>query len=173
MNKGNWRAWAIGRRDGLHIDHTRIVVGLYRFMFDIRGFVLTYRPMSGEVDLDPLLIGFPCAVTRTWPEGRLTIHAAVVPMERHRYGFVQPVAAAPELDAREIAVALVPGLAFDRHGTRLGHGAGHYDRLLPRLAGIPLVGVTPAALVVDRLPRESHDVAMTHLATEAGVHAVS
>lgn len=173
MNKRDWRAWAIGRRDELQVDHHRIVVGLYRFMFDIRGIVLTYRPMSGEVDLDPLLIGFPSAVTRTWPEGRLTIHAAEAPMERHRYGYLQPVADAAELAASEIAVALVPGLAFDRHGTRLGHGAGHYDRLLPQLAGIPLVGVTPAALVVDRLPRESHDVAMTHLATESGVHAVS
>ena len=130
--------------------------------------------MAGEVDLDALLADHRCAITRTHPGGRLTIHPADAPTERHRWGYLQPVADAVELDPAEIALALVPGAAFDHLGHRLGHGAGYYDRLLPRLrAGVARVGVTPAALIVARLPHEAHDVEMTHLATEAGVRSVN
>ncbi len=69
----------------------------------------------------------------------------------------------------DIAVVLVPGLAFDRLGTRLGHGAGYYDRLLARMPpGIPLVGVT-GGYVVAELPAEPHDIVMTHLVGPFGV----
>ena len=165
--------WAEEHRAGLVIDHQAIVAGLRSFLSEIRGVVLTYRPMPGEVDLDPLLASFECAITRTWPGGRLSVHGADVVLERHRYGYLQPVATAPELDLSLVAVALVPGMLFDRAGIRLGHGAGYFDRLLARLPGIALVGVSPGELVVDQLPVEPHDIGMTHLATEAGVTAVA
>ena len=172
-DKAAWRAWAKARRSGLNIDHAAIVVGLRAFL-PPDSWVLTYRPAAGEVDLDPLLADYRCAVTRTLPTGLLTVHPADAPTEPHPFGYLQPVAGAPEVSFADIAVALVPGLAFDAWGTRLGHGQGHYDRLLPLLpADVARVGVTPAALVVaDRLPAEVHDVSMTHLATERGVHPV-
>jgi 5-formyltetrahydrofolate cyclo-ligase len=69
---------------------------------------------------------------------------------------------------------LLPGLAFDLFGTRLGRGAGYFDELLSRVPGDALlVGVTPADLVVDRLPRERHDSVMGYLATEEGVVATA
>jgi 5-formyltetrahydrofolate cyclo-ligase len=137
------------------------------------GYLLTYRPMAGEIDLDSLLDEYPCAVTRTWPQGRLTVHRADVDMERHRWGYLQPVAAAPELSLAEIGAALVPGVLFDRFGGRLGHGAGYYDRLLPRLStDIARIGVATEDRVVDQVPTDAHDVRMTHLATERGVRPV-
>ena len=129
--------------------------------------------MAGEIDLDPLLDEFRCTVTRTWPHGRLTVHRADVRMERHRWGYVQPVADAPELPLDEIGAVLVPGVLFDRRGGRLGHGAGYYDRLLPRLpADAILIGVSAEGRLVDELPTDAHDVRMTHLATETGVRVV-
>jgi phosphomannomutase len=57
---------------------------------------------------------------------------------------------------------------------RLGRGRGHFDRFLAAVRPDALVvGVAPAAVVVDALPREAHDRLMTHLATEQGVYAVS
>lgn len=172
-DKAVWRAWAKARRSGLNIDHAAIVTGLRAFL-PPDGWVLTYRPAIGEVDLDALLADYRCAVTRTLPAGQLTVHPADAPTEPHRFGYLQPAAGALEVPLADIAVALVPGLAFDAWGTRLGHGQGHYDRLLPRLlATVPRVGVTPAALLVaERLPAEAHDVLMTHLATERGVEPV-
>ena len=138
--------------------------------------ILFYRAMADELSLDGLADGLGWqrfAVTRTPPTGPLTLHPAIGAMERHRYGFPQPTAEAFELQPRHISLALVPGVAFDRHGTRLGHGVGYFDELLARLPDdCPRVGVAPSELVFDRLPSESHDVPMTHIATEEGVVAV-
>ena len=138
--------------------------------------ILFYRAMQNELSLDGLAdaVGWQrFAVTRTPPSGPLTLHPAIGAMERHRYGFPQPTADAFELQPRHISLALVPGLAFDRHGTRLGHGAGYYDELLTRLPpDCPRVGVACRGFVFDHLPAEPHDVPMTHLATEDGVAVV-
>ena len=178
VDKAGWRAWAADRRRGLAIDHAAVVAGLRRFLaaaaVPADAWILTYRALPGEVDVDALLPDHRCAVTRTHPGGLLTVHPADAPTERHRLGYLQPVAGSPEVPLAGVALALVPGVAFDPWGTRLGHGAGHYDRLLPHLtAGVPRVGVTPGALVAaQRLPAEDHDVPMSHLATEAGVSGV-
>lgn len=65
----------------------------------------------------------------------------------------------------------VPALAVDRRGVRLGRGAGHYDRSLPRAAPeAPLVAVIRDEEVVDELPAEPHDVRMTAVLTPRGGH---
>ena len=67
----------------------------------------------------------------------------------------------------DVDFALVPALAVDREGYRLGYGAGYFDRLL---AGSPptqlRVVALPDALFVERLPREAHDVAVDAVMTE-------
>lgn len=70
----------------------------------------------------------------------------------------------------ELDLVLVPGVAFDVHGGRLGYGKGHYDRLLDRLPPLaPRVGVAFDEQVLERVPQEPHDVSMTHLLTPGGV----
>lgn len=75
----------------------------------------------------------------------------------------------PHLAATEIACAslvLVPALAVDRTGVRLGRGAGFYDRSLPLAdAAARLVAVVRDDEIVDRLPAEPHDVPMTDAVT--------
>jgi 5-formyltetrahydrofolate cyclo-ligase len=170
--KAAWRAWAKGQPR--RFDNEAIVGGVRAFLLGREGSgrVLTYRPMLGEIDLDPLLAEFDCAVTRTWPGGRLTVHGVEVAHEKHRWGYLQPVADAPTLSLADIWVVLVPGIVFDRHGGRLGHGAGYYDRLLPRLGlHVCRIGIAGSDRLVDEVPTDTHDVRMTHVATEAGVHA--
>jgi 5-formyltetrahydrofolate cyclo-ligase len=84
-----------------------------------------------------------------------------------RFGLREP--GGPRLGADAIAssvVVLVPALAVDRDGVRLGRGAGFYDRSLP-LANptARLVAVVRDDELVDRLPAEPHDVRMTHALT--------
>jgi len=83
------------------------------------------------------------------------------------YGLREP--AAPHLRPDAVVqaqVILVPALAVDRRGVRLGRGAGFYDRSL-RLAApdAALVAVVGDDELFDRLPAESHDVSMTHALT--------
>ena len=65
-------------------------------------------------------------------------------------------------------LALVPGLAFDRAGRRLGRGGGHYDRLLARapLRAAFKIGLAFAWQLQPRVPAARHDVPMDLVATE-------
>jgi 5-formyltetrahydrofolate cyclo-ligase len=87
-----------------------------------------------------------------------------------RFGLREP--AEPWLSADAVAAAsvvLVPALAVDRRGVRLGRGAGFYDRSLPLAAtSARLVAVVRDDELVDRLPAEPHDVRMTHALTPGG-----
>jgi len=176
-SKNEWRVWARATRSGLDFATLTeaTVEGLLGWppLAAARN-ILIFLPLADEIQLNPLLdAGFEGTfhATRT-PDrgGRLTINELNGPLEVHRLGFLQPHTSARELDPADLDMALVPGLAFDLFGTRLGRGAGYYDALL---AGTPaktsIVGVTPATLVVDTIPRESHDVTMAWLATEEGL----
>ena len=83
------------------------------------------------------------------------------------FGLREP--APPWLGADAIAdasVILVPGLAVDRRGVRLGRGAGFYDRALPLAdPGARRIAVVRDDELVDALPAEPHDVRMTHALT--------
>lgn len=69
-----------------------------------------------------------------------------------------------------IDLAIIPGVAFDKRGGRLGHGAGYYDRLLPQLRRDCLkVGLGYACQLVEEVPCEPHDVRMDRIATETGL----
>ncbi len=65
---------------------------------------------------------------------------------------------------------LVPALAVDRRGHRLGRGGGAYDRVLPAVR--PVLALLFAGELVDELPAEPHDRPVTHVALPAGVTAV-
>src|SRR5262245_20320344 len=66
-----------------------------------------------------------------------------------------------------VEFAMVPGVAFDLRGGRLGFGAGFYDRLLSRLPrGVPTVGLAFDFQVIPRLPLQSHDLLLGAIATE-------
>jgi 5-formyltetrahydrofolate cyclo-ligase len=87
------------------------------------------------------------------------------------HGIREPGDHAPVLDPAEgDLVCIVPGLAFDREGNRLGSGAGYYDRFLAGARGTWL-GVGPRCCLVDALPCDSWDVRMHAVVTEEGVLA--
>lgn len=65
----------------------------------------------------------------------------------------------------EIELIVVPGVAFDRKGTRLGRGKGFYDRLLKSAKAVK-VGVGYEFQLVDEIPAEEHDVPMDMVITE-------
>lgn len=66
-----------------------------------------------------------------------------------------------------VDVIVVPGLAFDPSGARLGHGGGHYDRILAALGRVPVrIGVAFDFQVVDRVPADERDESVDAVVTE-------
>lgn len=74
----------------------------------------------------------------------------------------------------EVDFAVVPALAVDRDGYRLGYGAGYFDRLLAGRGARPFcVTALPSAFIVERVPREAHDVPVDMVLSEKTQEKVS
>lgn len=89
-----------------------------------------------------------------------------------RYGIRVPRAGCPVVEPEQVDVILVPGLAFDRAGNRLGRGAGFYDRYISALKDSghnpTLIGVCYHAQIVESVPTEAHDHRVDRVITELG-----
>lgn len=92
-------------------------------------------------------------------------------------GVPEPRTDAPGVMPAEIDLALVPGVAFDAHGRRLGYGGGYYDRLLPLLGtAVPRVAGAYDLQLVERVPAAAHDLTVDMVVTPTravGPHAQS
>lgn len=137
--------------------------------------VLLYAALPDELDVGPLVAPLIAAGVRTlFPRVRgdeLELVAArdLLALALGYRSVREP--AGPSIDPAVVDVAVVPGTAFDVHGGRLGHGGGHYDRLLARLAEDTVtIGVCFSCQVVPRVPREEHDERVDLVVTEAAVH---
>ena len=97
------------------------------------------------------------------------LDAAVVTGYR---GIPEPRPDLPEVAPGDVSLALVPGVAFDPAGRRLGYGGGYYDRLLPLLQrDVPRVAGAFDVQVVDHVPAAAHDLAVDIIVTPTRVIA--
>lgn len=75
------------------------------------------------------------------------------------------------IDVAELDLIMVPGVAFDRSGARMGHGFGYYDKLLEHArADTPLVALAFECQLFEEIPTQAHDVFMDKIITEATVY---
>jgi 5-formyltetrahydrofolate cyclo-ligase len=129
--------------------------------------ILTYLAFRNEPDLS-LLFDFLPRVHWVVPriEGkRLALHPYdPARLVRHRFGMLEPAADLPEVAPAALDVALVPGIAFDRRGGRLGFGGGYYDRFLPTTPALR-IGIAFDECLSDKLPCSEHDQRMDWVAT--------
>lgn len=108
---------------------------------------------------------------RVLPDGRMLFARAERVEELHpgRYGVREPSATAPVETLGSDVLLLVPGVAFDERGGRLGRGRGIWDRALADARGAVVFGVGYELQIVERIPREAHDRSMDALVTERGI----
>jgi 5-formyltetrahydrofolate cyclo-ligase len=88
------------------------------------------------------------------------------------YSLREPTVAAPEIDVETIDVMLLPGLAFDRAGRRLGYGGGYYDEAAGRMRAAGrgfLVGIAYDFQLVDRCPAGEADIGVDCVVTDRQV----
>ncbi len=87
---------------------------------------------------------------------------------RHSYGMLEPSEACPIFPTGHLQLIVVPGVAFDRNGYRLGYGKGFYDRFLVKCPHAVAIGLAyEIQLVEDTFP-QAWDVPVQHIFTEAG-----
>ncbi|KAA0215317.1 MAG: 5-formyltetrahydrofolate cyclo-ligase [Leptolyngbya sp. PLA3] len=140
--------------------------------------VLGYLAIVGEPNIDAVLESLLARGARPgvpmvdWASGSMEagVFGGCEGLSCHRYGVREPVAGTSIVPIGELRVVLVPGVAFDLRGGRLGRGGGFYDRFLARLGPQTIrVGVGFERRVVDRLPVEPWDQSVDVLVTEQAV----
>jgi 5-formyltetrahydrofolate cyclo-ligase len=82
----------------------------------------------------------------------------------------QPSPTLIQTDLNSVEVMLVPGMAFDRHGNRLGRGKGHYDTLLAQTSAIK-IGICYSEQVRSQIPIEPHDIKMDMVVTDQHIYS--
>ncbi|MER3450868.1 MAG: 5-formyltetrahydrofolate cyclo-ligase [Thermus sp.] len=131
--------------------------------------ILLYHPLPHELDPRPVVGLYPARYYLPKVSGEsLSVHPWEGPLVPGPFGLWEP--GSPAVDPGVLDAVVVPGLAFDRQGRRLGHGKGFYDRFLKGLSPRVLtVGLVPKLLVLEELPEEPWDVRVRCLATEEGI----
>lgn len=142
--------------------------------------ILAYFSFRQEPDLTPLITqasdrvwGFPRCVGKSliWHVWSPT---SSLPLQSGGYGIQEPHPDCPTLEADQVDLILVPAVACDRQGYRLGYGGGFYDRLLsdPAWASKPTIGIVFDFAHLPQLPTDAWDQPLTAVCTEAGLFTV-
>jgi 5-formyltetrahydrofolate cyclo-ligase len=141
--------------------------------------IALYSAMVGEIDPAELgeavrarggVTAYP-RVDRTSPP-TITFHrAGAGDLTVGKFGIAEPAADSPRLGLAEVELAIVPGLAFDDGGHRLGFGRGYYDAALASAPAILRIGVCHELQRIPTVPRSSHDEPVDILVTPAGARA--
>ena len=82
-----------------------------------------------------------------------------------RFGILEPIEIM-KIVYKNIDMVLVPGIVFDKEGHRIGYGFGYYDRFLRKVTKAKKIGLAFDFQVVDKIPKESHDVPVDMIVTE-------
>jgi len=135
--------------------------------------ILLFAPLAEEPDIWPLLseaiaAGKTVALPAFVPGTSLYTARQIIEPARDlvpgKFGIREPAANCPEVALNRLDLALVPGIAFDVSGGRLGRGKGFYDRLLPAVNGLKC-GVAFDEQIVDVVPVGPMDVRLNCILT--------
>ena len=140
--------------------------------------VAAFAPMNEEVDIRPLLEKWTCA-------GRSVILPRVVrgttKMTWHKIcdfnrdldtgyaGVPEPKSEIPEFDPAAIRAALIPSVAVDQRGNRIGFGGGFYDTNSPRFDGVFVITPVFSCQLIAACPTQAHDQRIDTIVTEREV----
>ena len=182
MTKGQFRATLLRRlKQQGEDDRRRKSEAIWRKVCRLRAYrraavvccyvALPYEVQTWRMIEEMVSQGKRVAVPSVRPQTkRLTLFEIRDPsteLARGAFGVWEPLPGAGRpVRVRDLDLVLVPALAFDRRGHRLGHGFGYFDRFLARLPkATPTVGLAYRFQLLDRLPTAAHDHAVQTVLT--------
>lgn len=138
--------------------------------------VFTYLAHRGEVCTDELIKkylrgkeGRKKIIVPKMHRGRIQLHELKnTDFVKGKFGVREPVGAIPVQRYKSIGLALVPGIAFDLSGHRIGFGGGHFDRLLKKMRCIK-IGLAYEFQIIDKVPTHKYDIPVDYVITEKRV----
>ena len=144
--------------------------------------LLLYYPTKGEIDTRPLIrssisLGKRVALPVCYEEGsRMDFYYinSEDDLETGKYGIPTPKSGCEMFEKRKGArgiIVVVPALAFDKNGYRLGYGKGYYDRYINEI-NAAAIGFVYSDFIADRLPRGRFDISVDLLVSEKGVRLI-
>ncbi|MGA2028972.1 MAG: 5-formyltetrahydrofolate cyclo-ligase [Verrucomicrobiota bacterium] len=141
--------------------------------FQAAATVLFFAPLPNEADVWPLLeeslaagktVALPRFDSARKNYSACRVQHLIMEVVSGQFGIREPDPDCIEIPLDQLDLILVPGVAFDLHGHRLGRGKGFYDRLLTEAGGVKC-GMTFDEQVVNEIPKESHDIHMNFILT--------
>lgn len=135
--------------------------------------ILFFAPLPDELDVWPVLelslaLGTTCALpffdVKKNLYGAKEIRKLATDILIGKFGVREPAASCAEIALDKFDLVLVPGLAFDLHGNRLGRGRGFYDQLLQTVSGVKC-GVCYDIQLRESIPTEPHDAKVDFVLT--------
>jgi 5-formyltetrahydrofolate cyclo-ligase len=158
-------------------DSAKICAGLRELpLWQQAGSVLLFAPMPAEPDIWPLLTeAMRAGKTAALPRFAAAIQNYVAARVQDlpgdvvpgHFGIREPAARCQEIPLSSFDLVLVPGVAFDQQGHRLGRGRGFYDRLLAEVRGVKC-GIAFAEQMAGKVPAGPLDVPLDLIVTPAG-----
>lgn len=131
------------------------------------GTLLLYYPLADEVDVRRLILDATQRGRQVLlpvckgEELELHLYEGEASLSPGAFGIMEPAGTLfPEEHYPGIQLALIPGMAFDMAGHRLGRGRGYYDRLLPKLSCAKTKGICFPFQIVEQVPTDALDVAV-------------
>ncbi|MCB0394215.1 MAG: 5-formyltetrahydrofolate cyclo-ligase [Bdellovibrionales bacterium] len=171
MEKSELRKQLKAKRSAWENDshRERQVVGRLQNYFEGKsGTWASYRSIHCEPDVSSLSGSCP-QIRWVYPKvdgDRLKFYTNKLDQwQINSFGSEEPLEQESEVSLDTLEGFLIPGMAFDRRGYRLGYGKGFYDQTLKGARGTK-IGVTYSPFFFDELPNENHDVPMDEVATD-------
>lgn len=135
--------------------------------------ILFFAPLADELDVWPLLekciaakkiCALPAFDSAKQTYGARIVFDTATDVVEGKFGVREPLVTCPEASLTEFDLMLVPGMAFDAHGNRLGRGKGFYDRILAGASGVKC-GVAYDFQLLESMPTEPHDAKVSFIFT--------
>ncbi|PRR82694.1 5-formyltetrahydrofolate cyclo-ligase [Clostridium vincentii] len=179
--KNKIRKDIIGKRDSLDLEKKRnfdkIIIGKLKETEEYKKSknIFIYIGFGSEIDTAKYIEEFLMEGKKVFvPRTNMVIKTmdaveitSLKELERNKFGILEPNKNKESIDKNQLQLIIMPGVAFDIDKGRIGYGGGYYDKYMEYIAeGIPKIALAYELQIIDKVPREDHDILPDSIITE-------